>query len=68
MDLSSCFLAQQSATSRQPRLLQFLFFEDQYAQNWIWLDLACPSAALKKNTAKIQKLYTRHPIILLKLN
>ena len=45
MGLSSCFLAKQS---RQPRLfLQVLFYEDQYAQNWICLDLPGPSAALK---------------------
>ena len=48
MGLSSCFLAKQSVTSRQPRLfLQVLFYEDQYAQNWICLDLPGPSAALK---------------------
>ena len=42
---SVAFWAKQSVTSRQPSLLKFLFYEDQYAQNWICFDLPGPSAA-----------------------
>ena len=51
------FLAKQSVTSRQHRVfLRVLFYEDQYAQNWICLHLPGPSPALKNTSIFDQQL------------